>query len=474
MPDLRDTPSRREARKNKPSWMRLVFSIRNAIEMASSRYTFLIPALDCRLNLVANRNKNKPRSRLEKLPNEIKLEVISWISEVRSIFSLALTGPEFCAFVVTHESTIARDVITRHIHPDLLSLAVADHVAAKSSFNIHLNNCLDMNKAVAMSSSRSNSIVRFVEEYRRGNFTLKKQHKKGLRLYEAAEYFDSYNIMCDYAETLSGVATGLVPKHVEFPGPIVSPMVLLRYVKALYVMQLVSYLFSWSGRNAPRSVYRAWGVFWSCFFPWEYGQMCCANTFLHVHVAVLTGKQMLISHFLGKKMIWRFVNFQGPKRLWTLEKKDVPGAMEAAFESFSSCNHYQFISIAFPAPDYEMQTHFEKIARKLDEADGDALGAFGDFHLGPMKMWYRNLVWGKMLEAKGNFFCIFCLTKAGYPFWDDLRPEEDPSIVCHMNTASLERHKTAQENPDSPGSGVTRFRPEACTCLLSQPYLPDV
>ncbi|KAI0443514.1 hypothetical protein F4803DRAFT_514501 [Xylaria telfairii] len=231
------------------------------------------------LTLYVDRADINRLSRLERFPNELKLMIIGKIPNARSIFNLALTGPQFCSLISVHEKKIAQDLIKFVIPAELLHVMVATYAAIESDWNVHKGHT-DLNSREALSKPYVDSINQFVERYRCPEaFTLQAQHPNGVALYEAFQYLVMHGAIETYALELASAAMKNIPKAPGF-APEVSPPVLIRYEKALYVTQLVAELFSWRGGDQTKEMYMAWGTFWYALSPWEIEQVFGVQTLL--------------------------------------------------------------------------------------------------------------------------------------------------------------------------------------------------
>ncbi|KAI1288216.1 hypothetical protein F5Y03DRAFT_94279 [Xylaria venustula] len=86
------------------------------------------PAVLSALATSCIRTLESRRSPLEKLPSELKLTIVRYIPEHVSIFHPALTGPEFCNLIATHEKKITIEVIRWAVPAEIMHLAVATHM----------------------------------------------------------------------------------------------------------------------------------------------------------------------------------------------------------------------------------------------------------------------------------------------------------------------------------------------------------
>ncbi|KAH8164326.1 hypothetical protein CIB48_g3934 [Xylaria polymorpha] len=368
----------------------------------------------------ASRRTDRDRlSRLERLPNELKLMIVGQIPNARSIFNLALTGPQFCAFISVHEKKIAHDLIKSVIPAELLHVVVATYGAIESDWNIHKGHTY-LNSSEKLSKSYVNSIVQFVERYRlpRG-FTLQAQHPNGVALYVAFQYLILHYTMETCALKLASSAMKSIPKALGFV-PEVTPTVLIRYEKALYVTQLVAELFSWRGGNQTKTMHMAWGTFWYALSPWEIEQVYGVQTLFTWHVLDGFGMQLVL----------------------------------------------------------------DRIGRRLSQGMRDGSAAYGDVDLGPMKNWYNVLLFKRLGSEtepgtpRSFFSCMRCLILSGYAFWDEIEqscPNTTPMDRMHKS-AVQKVEEAAQEYTGAVGRYISpmwfRSLTRACTCQSVVPGAP--
>ncbi|KAI0552207.1 hypothetical protein F4679DRAFT_592687 [Xylaria curta] len=383
-------------------------------------------------------------SLLERLPNELTLMVIVHIGDPRSIFRLALTGPHLCAFIAVHEGMITESLIRMTIPTELLYLTVATYTAIESCWNVH-NRPVDLSSG-KLSDSYVDSIVQFVEHYRRSEgFTLRAQHPKGPNLCQALGYLVMHSLTSEYADKLARLSMRVIPKAFGF-APEISPTVLIRYEKALYITQLVAELFAWRGSGQTNRMHLAWGMFWYALAPWEVEQVYCVQTLLTWHVLeeMCRCSVHAIAYNDGFMTVKRFVNYLGPLRLGALEKRRPPDQLIAALKIFKQWNPFGFIHWGHCAPNFGLQLMLDRIGRRLDQSTKDGSLAFNDIDLGPMKNWYCIFLFGRLEEARPGrchsfFSCMRCLVMSGYAFWDAMdqsRMPAPPISVMHERTVA--------------------------------------
>ncbi|KAI1181170.1 hypothetical protein F4777DRAFT_4881 [Nemania sp. FL0916] len=451
---LRDTPARRATREN-----------RGGDWLASSR------AIVGATRLASKRTAGSRLSNLERLPNEVKLMIVDCCSDTVSIFNLALTGPEFCRLISAHERAIARGMITNNISPPLLHLAIAANIAANADWNIHKTNFKDSEPEKTLPRSYTHQIVKFVESYRRpGGYTLQEHHPDGPKLSEASRYLALHDTIRHYADRFAAYITYEFPKGLGSP-PDISTAVLLRIEKALYVAQLVSDLFSWSGHHPTKAMDYAWGVFWFSLLPWEYEQVYCAQRILTEHVAgtieVQTGKE---PWWIVANRLWKFAVYQGPLRLHALELRS-PTAMAAAYADFERWDAWRFIRNGFCDQFFGMSVQMHKITKLLAHySDTGPQFGHGLLDLAPAKNWYRvnlNSTIGRISKMRKRRFlsCTYCLAGRGYAFWDETESHQEP-IPSIRDAHNRFVHERGQHLRSETLSDSSQIRGQRCSCGL--------
>ncbi|KAI3336188.1 hypothetical protein F4824DRAFT_509960 [Ustulina deusta] len=373
------------------------------------------------------------QSRLERMPNEIKLMITSWIQHSVSIFNLALSGPEFCALIVTHEKKIVLNVITWYIPAEIMHLAVGIHMVTTAPWNVR--NAGPITPGRPIPPAYMDSIVDFVEKYRRAeDLTLQKHHPEGLALSQLGRYLNMHNATRHYAKLLATHAKGRVPGNLGL-GFEISPTVLFRYMRTLYVMQLVTELFSWRGgdRIIPQRMHLAWGTFWFSFYPWEIEQVFCVQKLLERYIATVVCVQATVQGRINdmKSLISCYVVSQGPSRLWSLEMAEVKAKakgqqtgplLATSFRRFLQHPFREFITMGFCAPGFGMKVLMPRIGQRMRSS------TFDDVDLGPMKFWYYITLSGEGGEAlfpriaPSLFFDMRALVYSGYALWDEVDP----------------------------------------------------
>ncbi|RYC60896.1 hypothetical protein CHU98_g5318 [Xylaria longipes] len=377
--------------------------------------------------------------------------IVGRISNVLAVFNVLLTGPHFCAFISLHERKIAEDIIKKSIPAELRHLAVATYAATTSPWNIHHGHH-DLYFNQTLSDSYVNSVVRFVERYRRPDgFTLQSHHAKGLTLWDASVYLPMNNAICIYSRRLVALAMSATPKVLGFV-PEISHSVLLRYAKALYITQIVAEIFAWRGGGQTTQMHMAWGMFWYALTPWEVEQVFGVQTLLAWYVyndIIRVFPEHYVNHDNGTTALGRFVNFLGPTRLRTMEQKGGHKNIATAFDFFRLWNPVGFIYSAHCAPGFGMRLVLDRIGHRLSQGKENGSPAYGDIDIGPMKNWYYIFLFGGLEDRRGGqpcsfFSCMRCLTLSGYAFWDEIKPSCLPTYpIEEMHRMAVDMHERA-------------------------------
>ena len=170
-----------------------------------------------------------------------------------------------------------------------MHLAVAIYMISTASWFIEGRLHKTYGRGLELSKPCGTLILNFVEQYRRTEgLTLKKQHPGGLALAQAGQYMNTYKAVQYYSRLLADQ----VSKE-EFSQWLISWQAssteLARYEMCLYILQLVSNLFSWRGaRTTHDQMEMAWGVFWFSLYPWEIEQVFCVQRLLERHIGSRT------------------------------------------------------------------------------------------------------------------------------------------------------------------------------------------
>ncbi|KAJ8119438.1 hypothetical protein ONZ43_g3608 [Nemania bipapillata] len=239
-----------------------------------------------------------------------------------------------------------------------------------------------------------------------------------------------------------------IPKDLGFY-PEISPTVLLRYEKALYIMNLVSILFSWKTDSDPESLSRSWGVFW----------------LLHKRITRVLYRANAQYTFEDKRFdkMARFIIRQGPRRLWDLEMEHTPNAMKEAWDHFRILQPFDFLSISCCNPGFGLPLQISRTAE------------YSNLDLGPMNHWYRMFKWRcvampQNTDADPLFFaCVACLSNVGYALWDDLDDHGnlDPGRSIMNTMAGLQHAESWATGCMANGYLPVAFRDWECLCGYS-------
>ncbi|KAI0431954.1 hypothetical protein F5Y09DRAFT_354467 [Xylaria sp. FL1042] len=411
-----------------------------------------IPTLEA-ISSAKDRFCQDRRGRLDKIPPEIKMMIVCRIPDSKSIFNLALTGPDYCEIITAHEKTLTIEMLNLYIPGSIMHLAITSHVVITASWAFHNHvvraplNRQGQTQAQApgrvqtRSQTRAreqgqemsiisgldyeNAVLAFTEWFRQNeNLTLSQQFPGGLTLQQAEELLELHHAVRYYARVLSSEAMDLMPYIWDLRGE-ATPTMLLRYEKALYIMQLVSELFSWRDRVNTPPMNQAWGTFWYHFYPWEVEQVFCVQKLLERHIAdVLSDATGHPVYYHAMQMIARFTVCNGPWRLWELETKRPGGnTLRSRFRDFESIriHHEKYISMGVAAPGFGFQVILPKIGQKLASPTWET-----DFDLGPMRLWYflalrQDVEWCFHRWRRPYYLNdMRTMVYAGYALWDEI------------------------------------------------------
>ncbi|KAK5627477.1 hypothetical protein RRF57_003192 [Xylaria bambusicola] len=381
-------------------------------------------------NTSINRAIHGRRSRLEKIPIEIKLMIIGFIPDGASIINLSLSGPDFCSVVCTHEKKIVEDAMTI-IPPSLMYLAVANYMISTAPWHVNKKKEKRYGRGLELSEAYGTLILNFVEQYRHPeDLTLEKKHPGGLTLSQAKNYLKTYIAVSYYANLLSKQAMFGIPEKLDLSLQITCT-VLARYEKALYIMQLVSSLFSWQGAAQPQNqIQMAWGVFWYSLFPWEAEQIFCVQRLLERHIGTLATKHRTVqgyeqSSLREKIFISKFVVFMGPLALWQVEvagRSPMSFSVELFLLAFKV---NEFLSEGVCLPDFGSRVTLPRAIRKLESSQRDEIDQ------GPLESWYCMAMvtfYGTLFRNMKCRYSQRTMIYRGYMLLDPVHPKGLPPM----------------------------------------------
>ncbi|KAI0967569.1 hypothetical protein F4678DRAFT_465499 [Xylaria arbuscula] len=286
---------------------------------------------------------------------------------------------------------------------------------------------------VPLNSAYEELVLAFVERYRcTEDLTLKKQHPQGITLPQVGQYLNMHYAVYDYARVLAACAIETTHEDLGL-GSTATPTMLLRYEKALYVMQLVSALFSWRGTDQSPRMNDAWGVFWYSFYPWEVEQVYCVETLLLEHIKeIILDENSELRAQMDKRalrLFTKYVIYQGPSRLWGLEMKREAKGPSAIL--FLSCSFLQwrkvgddrFIYLGTCPPGFWFKLHTRRAMQLLNPL------SCPEYDIGLMKLWYLLAVvrdYERYREPPDPdvqllFSNIPVIIFSGYALWDELK-----------------------------------------------------
>ncbi|KAI1424761.1 hypothetical protein F5Y12DRAFT_714999 [Xylaria sp. FL1777] len=360
------------------------------------------------------------RSRLEQLPVEIKMIVICWINDSVSIFNLALSSLDYCATISIHEKEITLNVLRWYIPDELMHLAIATYEISTSNWAFHNDGRKEIGRGHVMKRTYEDSVLKFVEKFRRTeDWTLLRQHPEGLTLHQIDRYLKMHHAARYYARKLAADTKQRTPGALDF-GPKITSTVFFRYERALYIMQLVTELFSWRSARQSETMEKAWGVFWFAFYPWEVEQVFCVQKLLEKYIITMLNRQLVAPvSFETRYLIARFVVFKGPSRLWGVEMgKPNKFPMSNHYDFFRQLDYREFIFLGFALPGFGLKLLIPRMAQRVNSSTCD------DIDAGSMKLWYYIAIRGDtewtVPSSDHHFFSdMRAMVFSGWALWDE-------------------------------------------------------
>lgn len=139
---------------------------------------------------------------------------------------------------------------------------------------------------------------------------------------------------------------------------------------------------------------------------------------------------------------------QSPRGLWALELNSSPSALREAYDAFDRRRGVaNMLPIGTCASCMGLPRHLELIGLRLEQAKGDASSLCGEAELGPIKHWYRILLYGNLettregLPKRPYFSNMDCLIKSGYALWDDIEFDWEPlPPIQVLNNQAIQRY----------------------------------
>ncbi|KAI8635113.1 hypothetical protein F5Y19DRAFT_468986 [Xylariaceae sp. FL1651] len=350
-------------------------------------------------------------SHFERLPNEIKLAVLVSLPDLESTINLALSGPEYYAVVAQLENELAARIALAAIGSDLMPFANAvchansDWRSPSQKIVDPTNNWRDY---------KSINDIRTV--------------KKCLRLHKSIQYFARILARRAFQEAFTLVQKTPEPSSIE----------LQRFVKSLYILQLVSIRFPLRRVSTDAATMRDYNItlakFWVNFAPWEMQQVRCIQCLLGNHIqGVMDANSDNCFDYLDssapyvpRTVMAAFILDQGVEGLYVLEQHGHVQATRQALSSFQSewlssrridayCQNHDALWLQC-VTDNDLSLDAEHVFRIYPEEES-----------GPMESWYHTLLQAHVEDpmfdyaASNQFKCQRCMTGSGYMFWDHNR-----------------------------------------------------
>ncbi|KAI3329363.1 hypothetical protein HD806DRAFT_530756 [Xylariaceae sp. AK1471] len=206
-------------------------------------------------------------SRLGKLPTELKLVVAGKISDLQSLISLALSGPEFYAFVTSYEGELAAKVVTAILGADLMPLADAGYIAMALKKQMTVG-CEEPDRL----GNDFSSLLDPVMDRQLDSSTRKRVHPQITNIHIAGKYIDTYNAIYQYAE--SEVKDWRLPLCQTLTSAL-SSREIQRFIKALYILVVVAWATSIHRLPHPEEAATRYHTVLARFKPWAEQQAEC-------------------------------------------------------------------------------------------------------------------------------------------------------------------------------------------------------
>lgn len=119
--------------------------------------------------------------------------------------------------------------------------------------------------------------------------------------------------------------------------------------------------------------------------------------------------------------------YQSTRELWALERKGSPSTALGKAYKVLYPQYRDVIPLSSCVPDLEVRDNLFLMRRKLQQAKGDASSLCGEAELGPIKHWYRILLFGNLETTREGpatnrpyFSNMDLLAESGYVLWDDV------------------------------------------------------
>lgn len=220
-------------------------------------------------------------SKLENLGPELK-NIIAGFCDAKSVMNLALSGIVFYDHIKRQERPIIKGILASQIGEDVLRLAAA-RLETSGWNRIHS----------PRSDEEDRKCVTRVMDCHLSRTSPSRANTFGMNLGDVAKLQSFHSVTLYYADVLSSIALYDAPGpltewHAHLPHPIncVSPTEFRRFVKALYIFELVGNLFKKEYmHDEDPNMYVANQEFWGHFAPWEQQQVRCVQTILLRHLS---------------------------------------------------------------------------------------------------------------------------------------------------------------------------------------------
>ncbi|KAI0480261.1 hypothetical protein GGR56DRAFT_262822 [Xylariaceae sp. FL0804] len=272
--------------------------------------------------------------------------------------------------------------------------------------------------------------------------TEKQFDMNSLTLNCAANLMSFHEMVVDMAkglatEALAKIGTPGIKDTSPIPKHTVSSTELGRFVKALYIFELVSKLFTVSRGEAEDHLGRLWLTFWMAFAPWEAKQVRCVMYMLKERIR----KATKVKHLYTPRQIH-------PDCVRVLFDRGLSGmedSMQAIAKTTDGNTLYRYLSSLEQFPEQYPSRGFNSWYLRtdplwltlVDRVDGpravslnidEILESYPDqANSGPVVAWYHDLIQDYVKDKDNDFLaygrdnlfvCSFCMAQWGFVFWD--------------------------------------------------------
>ncbi|KAI0023767.1 hypothetical protein F4780DRAFT_776393 [Xylariomycetidae sp. FL0641] len=376
---------------------------------------------------------------LEKLPNEVKQGIVSYMTDTKTVRNLALTGAIYGDFIAGFEVSIATAMVSNAILPALKPMAMAIYHAQEQPERFRVKEGDSISADTAQFTTKHLDIP--TTSFMIPRLNLKTADKVlflhttiedlastlSKRIADRARYRDPYVVQAIHRSMLG--RHNPTAKEVQ------------RFVKALYIFQLVCTLFPnvTTDRHSREDIL---AQFWRRFAPWELQQVRVLQYHLVEHIGEMMDTEedvcctRLPEFDWSKPMMSEFLLSRGIDGLGQLQLQMNEGATTHALY------HFSFQCLRSGARHRRLAWHpmHDALWLRPDRSDplhmtldvGPVLAAYpaADGDDGPAESWCHTLLQTWSVENRFYYHqppyqCDHCMTVEAYVFWDLQRARPD-------------------------------------------------